>query len=141
MQSFKKKQRLVLTLSYLKVLIPVFQAWDSKRSERITALDALLDSLGSQLVPLALHETASDSSLFGSQHSHSDQSDSHTALAEPQAQNQAGVTATDRGKWRSLRYFVDERSIEDALDRIEEDRNALDVSRMLNKQTSVAQCI
>ena len=117
------------------------QTWDSKRSERIASLDALLDSLGSQLVPLALHETASDSSLFGSQHSHSDHSDSHTALAEPQNQNRAGTAATDRGKWRSLRYFVDERSIEDALDRIEEDRNALDVSGILNKQSHVTQCI
>ena len=116
-------------------LTSVVQAWDSKRSERIATLDTLLDSLGSQLVPLALHETATDSSLFGSQHSHSDHSDSHTALAEQH--NRTGIAATDRGKWRSLRYFVDERSIEDALDRIEEDRNALDVRGVFNEQSHV----
>lgn len=34
----------------------------------------------------------------------------------------------DRGKWKTLRDFVDERAIEDVLDAIESDRNVLDVS-------------
>ena len=37
----------------------------------------------------------------------------------------------DRKKWKTLRDFVDERAIEDVLDTIENDRNALDVGDLL----------
>jgi autophagy-related protein 17 len=37
----------------------------------------------------------------------------------------------DRKKWKTLRDFVDERAIEDVLENIENDRNALDVSMLL----------
>jgi hypothetical protein len=37
----------------------------------------------------------------------------------------------DRKKWKTLRDFVDERAIEDVLDTIENDRNALDVGALL----------
>jgi autophagy-related protein 17 len=39
--------------------------------------------------------------------------------------------AKDRKKWKTLRDFVDERAIEDVLDTIENDRNALDVSGLI----------
>ena len=38
------------------------------------------------------------------------------------------VRKTDRSRWKTLRDFVDERAIEDALDTIEKDRLELDVS-------------
>lgn len=33
----------------------------------------------------------------------------------------------ERSKWKTLRDFVDEKAIEDALERMEEERTALDV--------------
>lgn len=42
--------------------------WDATRTMRTDALDAILESLGSQLVPPDFHQASADSSLFGSQH-------------------------------------------------------------------------
>lgn len=33
-----------------------------------------------------------------------------------------------RTKWKSLRFFVDERAVEEAVERMDEDRNSLEVS-------------
>lgn len=43
------------------------QEWDISRAKHSDALDAVLDSLGSQLVPPEFYQTSADSSLFGSQ--------------------------------------------------------------------------
>ncbi|KAH9481618.1 Autophagy-related protein 17 [Psilocybe cubensis] len=43
--------------------------WDIARTQQTDALDAILESLGAQLVPPEFHQHSSDSSLFGSQHS------------------------------------------------------------------------
>ena len=52
------------------------QEWDTACTKRTTALEDILESLGSQLVPPDFHQTSTDSSLFGSQHG-SDDEDEH----------------------------------------------------------------
>src|SRR5258705_9296450 len=103
-----------------------FQQWDAQRAERNQALDAILESLGTQLVPPSLHQMSSGSSLFGSQHSLSDptilQTDDH----------QGPLSQDPKAKWKSLRDFLDEKGIEDTLDRIEEERSNLDVCTELH---------
>ncbi|PVG04289.1 hypothetical protein CPB86DRAFT_747681 [Serendipita vermifera] len=103
------------------------KTWDIKRKERTTALDSILDDLGSQLVPPSFYEDASGSSLFGS----------HPSLQNPIIETHSnevshrddGATTKDAGtrmKWKSLRFFVDERAIEEAIERMDEDRTALE---------------
>lgn len=119
-----------------------YQDWEDIRTHRTEALDAILESLGSQLVPPDFHQTSSDSSLFGSQHSdeHSPEPvDKDTgSLSQPQLlsptltvrDGQFGRRENgkgDRRKWKTLSDFVDERAIEDVIDTIEHDRNVLDV--------------
>lgn len=109
------------------------------RTERSQSLDAILESLGAQLVPPSLHQLSSGSSLFGSQHSISDGEGAgdntevqtrgrRLQSGSEQDRTGTGPTSAAKAKWKSLRDFVDERGIEDALERLEEDRNALDVS-------------
>ncbi|KAH6909015.1 autophagy protein Apg17-domain-containing protein [Coprinopsis sp. MPI-PUGE-AT-0042] len=43
--------------------------WDTERAKSTDALEAILDSLGHQVVPPDFHETSAASSIFGSQHS------------------------------------------------------------------------
>ncbi|PPQ64135.1 hypothetical protein CVT24_008765 [Panaeolus cyanescens] len=50
-------------------LMKEINEWDGIRMERTNALDDILDSLGSQVVPPDFHESTTDSSLFGSQNS------------------------------------------------------------------------
>ncbi|KIM84999.1 hypothetical protein PILCRDRAFT_67316 [Piloderma croceum F 1598] len=115
------------------------QQWDDIRTQRSDALDTILESLGTQVVPPDFHEASSDSSLFGSQHSDEElEPEVHDIRASPQFQHSPTLTvrgglslqrekeAKDRKKWKTLRDFVDERAIEDALDTIENDRNVLD---------------
>ncbi|GLB40493.1 putative autophagy protein Apg17 [Lyophyllum shimeji] len=65
------------------------QEWDKLRAKHSDALDTILESLGSQLVPPDFHESASaDSSLFGSQHSDDDQ----------QRRNGVGTGGAERSK-------------------------------------------
>jgi autophagy-related protein 17 len=82
-----------------------------------------LDDLGSQLVPPSFYETASGSSLFGSQHS-AQRIDStrEIDISRTNRDEEGGRT-----KWKSLRFFVDERAIEEAVERMDEDRNKLEV--------------
>jgi autophagy-related protein 17 len=115
--------------------------WDDIRTQRADALDAILESLGIQLVPPDFHQASSDSSLFGSQHSDDEpEPEVQDRRGSPQLQYSPTLTVRDghplhkekevkdRKKWKTLRDFVDERAIEDVLDTIENDRNALDVS-------------
>jgi autophagy-related protein 17 len=105
--------------------------------KRADALDAVLDSLGKQLVPPDFHQASSDSSLFGSQHSGDEpaQDASHSGQLQrsPTLTVRDGRTSrkdaevSDRKTWKTLRDFVDERAIEDVLETIENDRNILDV--------------
>jgi autophagy-related protein 17 len=137
-------------------------------------LDAVLDSLGRQVVPPEFYQTSSDSSLFGSQHGSDNEHSKavngvvcsgNTSVALPSpvspsatlrgkglaliSSRNLGLDAEpkDRGKrqesrsrsrnedrsyWKTLRDFVDDKSIEDALDVIESDRLALDVCLRLS---------
>ncbi|KAG8860805.1 autophagy protein 17 [Serendipita sp. 411] len=100
------------------------KAWDQKRKERTGALDVLLDDLGSQLVPPSFYETTSGSSLFGSQHSDEERGDG--AVDGTTKENHVNKHNGGRTKWKSLRFFVDEKAIEEAIERMDDDRNALE---------------
>ncbi|KAF8340428.1 autophagy-related protein 17 [Cantharellus anzutake] len=101
-------------------LLDEARLWDTQRTQRNQALDAVLESLGTQLVPPSLHQMSSGSSLFGSQHSLSEPTILRTDLAQ-------GPSSQDpKSKWKSLRDFVDEKGIELTLDGIEEERSNLD---------------
>jgi hypothetical protein len=67
---------------------------------------------------------SSGSSLFGSQVS---LHDPIATQAEETPRAGSSSTADARSKWKTLRDFVDEKGIEDALERMEADRIALDV--------------
>ena len=58
-----------MSSSSLKVVHSSNKAWDTSRTKHTDALDAILESLGTQLVPPEFHQSPEDSSLFGSQHS------------------------------------------------------------------------
>ncbi|KAG5645529.1 hypothetical protein DXG03_005804 [Asterophora parasitica] len=128
------------------------QEWDKLRAKHSNALDNVLESLGSQLVPPDFHTNASeDSSLFGSQHS----DDEHEHTSDPRKSNGSGGAFSavsqspsstlriglrnlpngkerERGKradkrlWKTLRDFVDDQAIEDVLEAMEDDRLGLD---------------
>jgi hypothetical protein len=95
-------------------------------------LDAILDSLGAQLVPPDFHQASFESSIFGSP-----QSDKEPPLkfapnhipngTERPLRGKVQSKRSDRKTWKTLRDFIDEGAIEDVLESIEEDRTVLDV--------------
>ncbi|KAL0954870.1 hypothetical protein HGRIS_003802 [Hohenbuehelia grisea] len=112
--------------------------WDESRTRHANALDGILESLGTQYVPPIFHQASEESSLFGSQHDSEEpeHSNGHANSVSPDF-NESSPTATlrlapigdqhlERKKWKTLRDFVDDRAIEDALEIIENDRNLLD---------------
>ncbi|KAF4571301.1 autophagy protein 17 [Pleurotus pulmonarius] len=110
--------------------------WDASRVHHADDLERVLESLGGQYVPPGFHQTSSDSSLFGSQHSLNGKAEERarnghaiSAQTSPSATIlglQDGRVHSDRRKWKTLRDFVDDGAIEDALETIENDRTALD---------------
>ncbi|KAF9236755.1 autophagy protein Apg17-domain-containing protein [Melanogaster broomeanus] len=98
--------------------------WDTIRSHRTTALDTILEALGAQLVPPDFHQTSSDSSLFGSQHSLD--RPNGTYRPQPESLRNCPGKPFHRTKWKTLRDFVDESAIEEVLDAVESDRTRLD---------------
>jgi len=151
----------------------MYQEWDTSREKNGDALDTVLESLGSQLVPPEFYDSSSDSSLFGSQHGldedvnaiykglFSESTGTPTSgllspvspsstlkrrdLLSPKPSRASGLDIdfkskgkhperrsrnadNDRRSWKTLRDFVDDKSIDDTLDIIENDRRALDVS-------------
>ena len=115
------------------------QDWDVLRVQRTDALDKILEALGSQVVPPDFHQASSGSSLFGSQHS-DDGAEGNGRAVPSTSPFERSPTATlridqgkrvkymsDRTNWKTLRDFVDDRAIDDALETMESDRNALDV--------------
>ena len=122
------------------------QEWDTIKNQRTAALDIILDSLGTQLVPPDFHSTSPVSSLFGSREASEDEADedkTHTNGFKPgQSPTETlrdvlrngsskaaarGRRESDRTKWKTLRDFVDERAIEDKLDDMDSERAILDV--------------
>ncbi|KAI0787917.1 autophagy protein Apg17-domain-containing protein [Fomes fomentarius] len=129
------------------------EEWDSIRNQRTDALDAVLESLGTQSVPPDFHSVSSDSSPFGSQNNSDDEQegerhaeDDTTPFGPPPTSHNPRLSPTDtirtrspvarrqekksrradRSRWKTLRDFVDERAIEDLLDTIEKDRLEFD---------------
>lgn len=115
--------------------------WDRIRTQHTDALDAVLESLGAQVVPHDFHSTSADSSLFGSPNSDKGIFEKDTPDSLPPTHSPAATVRssrlpdTDRTQWKTLRDFVDERAIEDALDIMESDRSALDVRYFAFKNT------
>ncbi|CDO77390.1 hypothetical protein BN946_scf184835.g12 [Trametes cinnabarina] len=140
------------------------QEWDTLRNQRSDALDDVLESLGTQSVPPDFHIGSVDSSPFGSQNPSEDEGeDDSTPFGLPRARPDPRESPTDtirnrspsaalqekrnkrkdRRKWKTLRDFVDERSIEELLDTIETDRQELDdiLSRTSDYPESLANTI
>lgn len=131
------------------------------RNSRVDALDSILESLGSQVVPPSFHVASSDSSLFGSQPGTDDEADKPNGEPKPPLDDpfpgqsptetlrnvlrnglpKHNRRSSDRSKWKTLRDFVDERAIEGVLDTIENDRIALDVRTSLFQKNGGAQII
>ncbi|KAJ7284894.1 autophagy protein Apg17-domain-containing protein [Mycena rebaudengoi] len=111
------------------------QEWDVVRTKHSNALDDILESLGSQLVPPDFHQQSDDTSLFGSQHSHSDDEE-ETPASVPQSPRPSLSSTVhniekekaqpDRQTWKTLRDFVDDQAIEDVLEKMENERTTLD---------------
>jgi autophagy-related protein 17 len=105
-------------------------------------LDAILESLGTHVVPPDFHENASGSSIFLNPTSESETEGPHNVTAPDHsptltichsngntvsASTKARERKGDKGRWKTLRDFVDERAIEDSLETIESERNRLEV--------------
>jgi autophagy-related protein 17 len=105
------------------------------RVKHSDALDDILDSLGSQLVPPDFHSASAASSLFGSQHSEDEET--HANAPDSPRQSLSSTvhnvrkekTRPDRQTWKTLRDFVDDQAIEDVLEKMENERTTLDVRR------------
>jgi len=91
----------------------------------MSSLDRVLESLGDQVVPPNLHQMGTGSSLFGSHHSSLHGRPSGEGTISPSDPLAGGPTG--RASWKTLRDFVDERAIEEAMERMEQDRTTLDV--------------
>ena len=133
-------------------MLIVSQEWDAVRKQRVGELDTVLESLGKQLVPAGFYSLSPESSLFGSQHGSDDEQEDEGVNGSQPAHSPTEtlrdvlrngmkdfkMRQRDRSTWKTLRDFVDERAIEDMLDTIESDRNALDVSRPMVPLSSVS---
>jgi autophagy-related protein 17 len=106
-------------------------------------LDAILESLGTHVVPPGFHENASGPSIFLDPSSESETEEPHNITAPDHSPtltirrsngNAVGTSRKvgklkDKSRWKTLRDFVDERAIEDALEAIDSERNKLEVSQ------------
>ncbi|KAJ7727313.1 autophagy-related protein 17 [Mycena maculata] len=112
--------------------------WDVVRAKHSDALDDILESLGSQLVPPDFHQHSAASSLFGSQHSEDEEETSSNIPQSPRHSLSSTIhnvrkekVRPDRQTWKTLRDFVDDQAIEDVLEKMENERTTLD--DILNK--------
>ncbi|KAI3998337.1 hypothetical protein K525DRAFT_282498 [Schizophyllum commune Loenen D] len=102
------------------------KTFDASRTQHTTALDSILDSLESQLVPPDFHATSESSSLFGSQHSDDDERRHSQSPSDTVRDLRRPPRAADRRRWKNLRDFVDDRAIDQVLEAMDEERAALD---------------
>ncbi|KAJ7034962.1 autophagy-related protein 17 [Mycena alexandri] len=114
------------------------QEWDVVRVKHSNALDGILESLGTQLVPPDFHQHSAASSLFGSQHSEDEEDAQGNVPQSPRHSLSSTVhnvrrdrPRPDRQTWKTLRDFVDDQAIEDVLEKMENGRTTLD--DILNK--------
>ena len=108
----------------------LIQTFDASRTQHTTALDNILDSLESQLVPPDFHEASESSSLFGSQHSDDDERRHSQSPSDTVRDLRRPPRASDRRRWKNLRDFVDDRAIDQVLEAMDEERAALDVGEV-----------
>ncbi|EJD37694.1 hypothetical protein AURDEDRAFT_187960 [Auricularia subglabra TFB-10046 SS5] len=97
-------------------LLDQVKEWDAQRAQHVSALDAVLDACGAQLVPVSFYHTdalADDSDVFR---------DPDSADHQPHVN---GVAKAKQPQ-KTLRDFIDERAIEDAGDRVDDERNRFD---------------
>ncbi|KAE9401499.1 hypothetical protein BT96DRAFT_964986 [Gymnopus androsaceus JB14] len=113
------------------------QDWDNLRTKGTTALDTILDELGSQRVPPDFHQTSAASSIFGSQDSEDEQEEaSKQPNGHPMVSRSPSDTIqvhrpklqNDRRNWKTLRDFVDDQAIEDIFENMEEQRTIVEDS-------------
>ncbi|KAJ7494648.1 autophagy-related protein 17 [Mycena galericulata] len=109
------------------------QEWDVVRVKHSNALDGILESLGSQLVPPDFHQHSAASSLFGSQHSEEEEDTFGNVPQSPRHSLSSTVhnvrkekARPDRQTWKTLRDFVDDQAIEDVLEKMDNERTTLD---------------
>jgi autophagy-related protein 17 len=101
------------------------QEWDTQRAQRTEALDAMLDALGAQVVPPDFHAPALAEDVFSPPDDAPDPF-ARDALASPAMVRDAHRRRrADRARWKTLRDFVDERGLEDALEHMDAERAAL----------------
>ncbi|EPQ54057.1 hypothetical protein GLOTRDRAFT_77963 [Gloeophyllum trabeum ATCC 11539] len=109
--------------------------WDIQKAQRSDALDAILESLGEQVVPPDFYETSSGTSPFGSQDSSEEEAQgqrrpvtqgSHDGLAPNGTHARKKRPREDWSRWKTLRDFVDERAIDEVLETMDNDRLALE---------------
>jgi autophagy-related protein 17 len=109
----------------------LWQDYDQQRHRQTAALDAVLESLGTQSVPPDFYTDpdAEDEGVFGYPDEIDDARGSpDTIRGTRRASYVSSTLKTDRQKWKTLRDFVDERAIEEILEFLENERLALDVS-------------
>jgi len=98
--------------SSLKVVHLSNKAWDTSRTKHTDALDAILESLGTQLVPPEFHQSPEDSSLFGSQHSDPEAEAIHKQKRTPQKKAN-GPLVSPQSPSATLRHHQGSRSLKE----------------------------
>jgi autophagy-related protein 17 len=129
-------------LTLIHVSSHALQTWDASRSRNTDMLDAILESLGTHVVPPDFHENASGPSIFLDPTSESETEEPNNVTAPDHSptltirhsngnvvhtSTKASKRKEDKNRWKTLRDFVDERAIEDVLETIESERNRLEV--------------
>ncbi|KAI9512058.1 autophagy-related protein 17 [Russula earlei] len=107
------------------------QAWDSSRSRNFDTLDAVLESnaTGSSIfVDPLLSEAETEASPHITAPDHSPALTIRHSNVHVVSTSRKVKRLKDKSRWKTLRDFVDERAIEDALERIESERNKLEDS-------------
>lgn len=87
----------------------VSQGWDTLRTRHTRDLEAVLESLSTQLVPPSFHQSPHE------------REDDFSPFTLPSM-----VKLDDRSTWKNLRDFVDDNAIDQVLDTIEGERGALE---------------
>ncbi|EIN09795.1 hypothetical protein PUNSTDRAFT_101708 [Punctularia strigosozonata HHB-11173 SS5] len=106
--------------------------YDRQRQRHTSALDAILETLGTQSVPPDFYTDpdAEDDGVFASPDEVEDARGSPDTIRGVRRPSNAGsasaVLKSDKRKWKTLRDFVDERAIEDILEFMENERTVLD---------------
>ncbi|KZV78597.1 hypothetical protein EXIGLDRAFT_847371 [Exidia glandulosa HHB12029] len=125
LEQFKLASQVAKTLGEQRMrVIQEAKEWDALRAQYVMALDQVLDACGAQVVPSSFWHVSPSA----------DDADDDVFLLEPNGIHEdAGAgssTLKTNGKrkvmTKTLRDFIDENAIEDANDKIDDERNRLD---------------